>query len=300
MDPVALVAQLVQERLAPVFGFASGSDVSALAERALAVGASDVLERSSLRASTPDHPARQALGQRIASHTSASRSGTPVRRSSLRASSALPSRSSISAGLGRGRLVAIGASTGGTLALAEVLRELPADAAPVLVVQHMLPEFTRDFAERLNAACAVEVSEATHGDRVQRGRVLIAPGGMHMRLGRDLDAGLCVFLSHDAPVGKHRPSVDVLFQSCAEVVRAAAVGVLLTGMGDDGARGLLAMRSAGARTIVQDQASSVCVGMPSAAIHCGAAQEVLSLHQIARALVEIQGGAGVPSLPFRG
>ncbi|HET8936834.1 MAG TPA: chemotaxis protein CheB [Polyangiales bacterium] len=184
-------------------------------------------------------------------------------------------------------LLAIGASTGGTLALTELLRELPANAPPVLVVQHMLPEFTYDFAERLNDACVLQVRQASDGAMLEAGHVLIAPGGKHMRLARNALAALYVRVSDDAPVNKHRPSVDVLFKSCAEVLGAASVGVLLTGMGDDGARGLLALRNAGARTIVQDQASSACFGMPSAAIGLGAVEQVLSLRGISHALIEL-------------
>lgn len=184
-------------------------------------------------------------------------------------------------------LLAIGASTGGTLALTELLRALPASTVPVLVVQHMLPEFTQDFAERLNEACAMQVREARDGEVIAAGQVRIAPGGRHLRLARDAVGSLYVRVTEEAPVGKHRPSVDVLFRSCAEVLGPACLGVLLTGMGDDGARGLLALHNTGARTLVQDQASSACFGMPSAAIALGAARQVLSLRDIAHALREL-------------
>jgi two-component system, chemotaxis family, protein-glutamate methylesterase/glutaminase len=182
------------------------------------------------------------------------------------------------------RVVVIGASTGGTLALTELLRELPVAAPPVLVVQHMLPEFTRDFAERLDAACALEVREALDGEPLRPGTVRLAPGGRHLRVVRDASGQARVHISDDAPVGKHRPSVDVLFFSCAEVFGARAAGVLLTGMGDDGARGLFALRTAGARTLVQDPSNSACVGMPSAAIALGAVQHVLTLPELIQAL----------------
>jgi two-component system chemotaxis response regulator CheB len=184
-------------------------------------------------------------------------------------------------------VLAIGASTGGTLALTELLSCLPKSSPPILVVQHMLPEFTHDFAERLNAACALDVREASDGAALEVGRVLIAPGGQHLRLARDSDHRLYARVGADAPVNKHRPSVDVLFRSCAELLGPAAIGVLLTGMGDDGARGLLALHKRGARTLVQDQASSACFGMPSAAIALGAAQQVLSLRELAQALVAL-------------
>jgi two-component system chemotaxis response regulator CheB len=178
------------------------------------------------------------------------------------------------------RLVALGASTGGTEAIREVLVALPADAPPVLIVQHMPEKFTHAFANRLDGLCAVRVKEAADGDRALAGHVLIAPGSHHMRLARD-GATWIVRVGADAPVNRHRPSVDVLFQSCADLAGPSAVGVLLTGMGDDGARGLLAMRRAGAATLAQDEASCVVFGMPRAAIELGAAAHVVPLTRVA-------------------
>jgi two-component system chemotaxis response regulator CheB len=296
MDGLQLLAQLVHERIAPVLAVVSCADLNALTAQALALGASDVIVRSSLR-TTPGADALLTLPQRLEAlvHTSHSPPHAERRSAPTHGSDVRTSRLTAFPGVQRRRLVAIGASTGGTQALAELLRELPSNFPPVLIVQHMLPEFTHDFAERLNDGCALNVREAAHGEPVVRGSVLIAPGGQHMRLGRDASGLACVFLSQDAPVGKHRPSVDVLFDTCAEVAGAASVGVLLTGMGDDGARGLLAMRSAGAFTIAQDQATSVCFGMPSSAIKRGAAQEVLPLPRIGQLLIELT-SAG-PSLP---
>jgi two-component system chemotaxis response regulator CheB len=180
------------------------------------------------------------------------------------------------------RLIAIGASTGGTEALRTFLEALPADAPAVLVVQHMPEQFTRAFAARLDGLCAVGVREAVDGDRALAGHVLIAPGNRHMRLARD-GAAYVVRLSDDPPVNRHRPSVDVLFHSCAEVGATNVVGVIMTGMGDDGSRGLLAMRRAGARTLAQDEASCVVFGMPRTAIDLGAAERVLPLARLADA-----------------
>ena len=180
------------------------------------------------------------------------------------------------------RLIALGASTGGTEAIREVLSALPADAPAVLIVQHMPEHFTRAFANRLDGLCAVRVKEAADGDRALAGHVLIAPGSHHMRLVRD-GATYVVRLGADAAVNRHRPSVDVLFHSCAEVAGTSAVGILLTGMGDDGARGLLAMRQAGATTLAQDEASCVVFGMPRAAIELGAAAHVVTLSSMAEA-----------------
>lgn len=177
-------------------------------------------------------------------------------------------------------LIAIGASTGGPEALRSLIDALPADAPPILVVQHMPEGFTKAFAKRLDTTARVQVKEAMHGDLVAPGRVLIAPGNQHMML-----RGRYVQLASGALVSRHRPSVDVLFHSVAREAGAKAVGVILTGMGDDGVEGLKAMRRAGAHTIAQDEASSVVFGMPKEAIARGAAAEVLSLAHIPFALL---------------
>jgi len=178
------------------------------------------------------------------------------------------------------KVVVIGASTGGTEALREILEALPANAPAITIVQHMPELFTARFAERLNQLCQVHVKEAADGDTVLRGQVLIAPGNRHTLLKR---SGARYFVEvKDGPlVTRHRPSVDVLFRSAARYAGRNAVGVLLTGMGDDGARGLLELREAGAATIAQDEASCVVFGMPSEAIKLGAASRVLPLSHMA-------------------
>jgi two-component system chemotaxis response regulator CheB len=195
------------------------------------------------------------------------------------------------------RLIAIGASTGGTEAIREFLTALPADAPAVLIVQHMPEKFTRAFADRLDGLCAVRVKEASDGDRALAGHVLIAPGNQHMRLVRD-GAVYLVRLATDGPVNRHRPSVDVLFHSCAETAGANAAGVLMTGMGDDGARGLLAMRRSGAVTFAQDEASCIVFGMPKTAIELGAAAHVLPLDRLAEAALA-SGHEAAPALQRR-
>ncbi|MBI4246530.1 MAG: chemotaxis response regulator protein-glutamate methylesterase [Candidatus Rokubacteria bacterium] len=180
-------------------------------------------------------------------------------------------------------IIAVGASTGGTEALREFLAALPADAPGVVVVQHMPERFTRAFAERLDALCTVRVTEAEDGDRVLAGHVLIAPGNHHLRVVRD-GTLVRVRVSDDAPVNRHRPSVDVLFQAAAEALGPNGIGVIMTGMGSDGARGLLAMRQAGARTIAQDHDSCVVYGMPREAVTLGAAEQVVPLDRIAHAV----------------
>jgi two-component system chemotaxis response regulator CheB len=179
-------------------------------------------------------------------------------------------------------VIAVGASTGGTEALREFLAVLPSDAPGVVVVQHMPERFTRAFADRLDQLCTVRVKEADDGDRVLAGHALIAPGNRHMRLARDGGSYL-VRLSGEPPVNRHRPAVDVLFHSCATEALGHAVGVIMTGMGDDGARGLLAMRKAGARTLAQDEESCVVFGMPKVAVELGAAEDVVPLSRLAQA-----------------
>jgi two-component system chemotaxis response regulator CheB len=182
------------------------------------------------------------------------------------------------------RIVAIGLSTGGTQALERVLLALPRDCPGIVVVQHMMENFTTAFAERLNAVCAVAVAEAVDGRRLQRGQVLIAPGGKHLMVRRSGTAYYAEVV--DGPrVNRHKPSVDVLFRSVAKCAGPNALGVIMTGMGDDGARGLLEMRQAGSSTLAQDEATCVVFGMPKEAVKLGAAERQLPLQQIPQALI---------------
>ncbi|QDG54949.1 chemotaxis response regulator protein-glutamate methylesterase [Persicimonas caeni] len=183
------------------------------------------------------------------------------------------------------KLLAIGASTGGTTAISHIVTRFPADAPGTVIVQHIPGGFSRSFANRVNDLSAVRVVEAEDGMQIMTGNVYIAPGTHHLRVQRSGARFLCR-LSEDAPVSGHRPSVDVLFESVAQQVGHNAVGVLLTGMGADGARGLLAMRRAGAPTIAQDEATSVVWGMPGRAVDLDAAQQILPLDQIASAALE--------------
>jgi two-component system chemotaxis response regulator CheB len=178
------------------------------------------------------------------------------------------------------RLVALGMSTGGTRALEYVLPQLPRTCPGVVVVQHMPANYTKAFAERLDRMCAVDVREAVGGERLLPGTVLIAPGGRHLQIRRD-GAYYRAEVVDGPPVNRHKPSVDVLFRSVARHAGKNATALLLTGMGDDGARGLLELRQAGARTFAQDEATSVVFGMPREAIALGAAERVISLEQVA-------------------
>jgi two-component system chemotaxis response regulator CheB len=203
-----------------------------------------------------------------------------------RAAPSVPSSQLRAASAARVGVVAIGASTGGPEAIRMLLDVLPSDTPPVLIVQHMPEYFTRAFANRLNATSALHVREASDGDPLERGGVLVAPGGKHMRLVRR--AGhLAVEVAGGPLVSRHRPSVDELFRSVADVAGHDALGVLLTGMGDDGADGLLTMRRAGAATVAQDKASCVVFGMPAQAIQRGAAEEIAPLDGMADAILRL-------------
>jgi two-component system, chemotaxis family, protein-glutamate methylesterase/glutaminase len=182
------------------------------------------------------------------------------------------------------KLIIIGASTGGTEAIREVLVPLPPDAPAVLIAQHMPPGFTKSFAQRLNGLCRITVKEAEHGERVLPGHAYIAPGHAHLLLARS-GANYIAHLSDDPPVNRHRPSVDVLFRSAAQHAGKNAVGLILTGMGRDGAAGLLDMRNSGAYTLAQDEASCIVFGMPREAIALGAADEVAPLSEMSRRIM---------------
>lgn len=186
------------------------------------------------------------------------------------------------------KVVVVGASTGGTEALRVFLEMLPADAPGIVVVQHMPEGFTAAFAKRLDGLCRVTVQEAASGDTVMRGRALIAPGNRHTLLKRS-GARYYVEVKDGPLVSRHRPSVDVLFRSAARYAGANAVGVIMTGMGDDGARGLKEMKDAGAKTIAQDEASCVVFGMPNEAIKLGGADVVAPLERIAREVLKFSG-----------
>lgn len=182
------------------------------------------------------------------------------------------------------QVIAIGTSTGGTQALEAVLTKLPATSLGILIVQHMPEKFTAMFAERLNGLCQIEVLEARNGDRVIPGRALIAPGGKHMMLKRS-GAQYIVEVMDGPLVNRHKPSVDVLFRSVAKFAGSNALGIIMTGMGDDGARGMKEMHDAGARTIAQDEPSCVVFGMPKEAIKLGAVDQTIPLNQIPAAIV---------------
>lgn len=189
-------------------------------------------------------------------------------------------------------LIAIGASTGGTEAVLAIVRNFPADTPPVVVTQHMPPGFTRMYAQRLNTICAMEVKEAEDGEQLRQGMIYIAPGGLQMKVMRDTDRTYHLRVRQEERVNGHAPSVDVLFHSVAEAAGSLAVGVILTGMGADGAKGLLAMRQKGAFTIGQDEATCVVYGMPREAYNMGAVSRQLPLNLIADCVLNNLGRLG--------
>jgi two-component system chemotaxis response regulator CheB len=182
------------------------------------------------------------------------------------------------------KVVAIGTSTGGTQALEAVLTKLPATVAGIVIVQHMPEKFTAMFADRLNSLCKIEVREAQNGDRVLPGRALIAPGARHMMLKRS-GAQYYVDVVDGPVVNRHKPSVDVLFRSVAQVAGRNALGVIMTGMGDDGARGMKEMHDAGAQTVAEDESTCVVFGMPKVAIDLGGVDRIIPLDRIPQEII---------------
>ena len=214
--------------------------------------------------------------------------GARVRRAAPTAGAAPPVRADEPRALGRlstEKIVFIGASTGGTEATRELLMRLPADSPAVMITQHMPPGFTTSYSKRLDGLCRIHVKEASDGERVLPGHAYVAPGGLHLSVERS-GANYIARVRDGEPVNRHKPSVEVLFLSAARVVGPNALGVMLTGMGADGATAMKAMRDAGSYNMVQDEASCVVYGMPREAVAAGAAHEVLPLLQIAPHLIE--------------
>jgi two-component system chemotaxis response regulator CheB len=284
MDGLTFLQKLMAQHPIPVVICSSLSEKgSDAALKAMECGAVDVVAKPRVGTEEFFRESRATLCQAIKSAGQARlqkvRAAEPVRTAD-----AVLRRSAASSVEITERVVLMGASTGGTEALHFLLKALPAHAPAMVVVQHMPEKFTTAFAQRLDGLCAVSVKEAANGDPVLRGRVLLAPGNRHLLLKR---SGARYFAEvRDGPmVCRHRPSVDVLFRSGARYAGRNAVGVLLTGMGNDGARGLLELKEAGAATIAQDEATSLVFGMPHEAIKLGAASRVLPLQSIPAALM---------------
>ncbi len=224
---------------------------------------------------------KAAAAANVEALTRLSRTDTVQRRERLREAAAreMPGRFALE------RVIAIGASTGGTEAIAEVVARMPASAPPVVVAQHIPEMFSRSFSERVDGLSAMNVQEARDGEVLDSGCVYIAPGNHHLRLRREGDGVVCV-VSQDARVNRHRPSVEVLFESVARAVGPRAVGVLLTGMGSDGALGMQMLREAGARTLAQDRESSVVWGMPGSAVELNVVDRVVPLDAMAEQILD--------------
>jgi two-component system chemotaxis response regulator CheB len=293
MDGLTFLRRVMEGDPLPVVVFSGFTPRGAdKALEALRLGAVEVLGKPAGGPATFQASAREllrALREAAGARPRAGSSRLAGESSGVIARLAMPaSGSSVGAGGGGamdvGRVVAVGASTGGPEALHALLGAMPADCPPILVAQHMPAAFTPAFAARLHAESAIDVREAADGDEVRPGLALLAPGDAHMRLRRE-GRRLVVRLARSGRINGVQPSVDELFHSVAGAVGEDGVGVLLTGMGADGAEGLLAMRSRGARTIAQDEASSVVWGMPGAAVALGAAADVLPLERIAAAVL---------------
>lgn len=277
MDGLEFLERLMRLRPMPVVMVSSFTEAgSETTLKALELGAVDFIGKPRADGLKRMDEYAEELGEKIRAAKSA-RLRRQVMNRPASAQAAAPGR----AGGSNGKIIFVGASTGGTEAIKEFLLGVPIDCPPILIVQHMPETFTSSFARRLDGLCAPRVLESQGNEKVEPGTVYIAPGHSHLQIRRAASGYLTELLS-TSPVNRHRPSVDVLFDSAASVVGRQAVGVILTGMGKDGAQGLLRMRQAGAQTLGQDEASCVVYGMPREAFLIGAVAEQCSLDEISR------------------
>ena len=287
MDGLEFLSRLMRLRPMPVVMVSTlteqGADITL---RALEMGAVDYVAKPRIGVSNGLHElagdivdkirvASSAQVRRLAAAPAVVPAGTPAPSQPVRAP--LPR-------LSTEKIICIGSSTGGTEAIREVLMPMPADAPAIVITQHMPPGFTTSFAARLNTLCRIRVSEAQQGQRILPGHAYIAPGGHHLRIDRS-GSNYVAVIEDTEPVNRHRPSVEVLFKSAAHVLGPNAIGIMLTGMGGDGAQAMREMKDAGSYNYVQDEASCVVFGMPRMAIQAGAAHEILPLNQIANAVL---------------
>ena len=295
MDGITFLRKLMAQRPIPVVMCSSLTEAgSETLLQALEAGAVDVILKPKMGVAEHLNESRIRICDAVKAAAHARVQGgrrppSPPRTTEkkLTADAMLPAPSGRAMARTTETIVCIGASTGGTESLREVLEALPAAAPGIVIVQHMPEKFTASFARRLESLCQMEVKEAENGDSVLRGRVLIAPGNFHTMLERS-GARYHVSVKEGPLVSRHRPSVDVLFRSAARVAGANAVGVIMTGMGDDGAKGLQEMKQAGAFTIAQDEATSIVFGMPREAIALGCVDRIAPLQLLAQ---EIQRAA---------
>jgi two-component system chemotaxis response regulator CheB len=283
MDGLTFLRQLMSEHPTPVIICSSLAEKGAeLTLQALAAGAIDIITKPQLGVKDFLLEAKHLIWQTV--RAAAGAHMMRVHHSDIKKSPAVKTTVDlVSMTATTDSIIVIGTSTGGTQALEEILTKTPRTCPGIAVVQHMPEKFTAAFANRLNGLCDVDVKEAESGDRLIAGRVLIAPGGHHLEVQRS-GAQYIAKVFRGPSVNRHCPSVDVLFRSAARAAGQNAMGIIMTGMGDDGARGLLEMRQAGCRTIAQDENSCVVFGMPKEAIQLGAAKEVMPLSQISAVL----------------
>ncbi len=278
MDGVTFLRKLMRYHPLPVIVVSSLTEAgSELALAALAAGAVEVMCKPG---------AAYTVGDMVADLVEQIKAASRVDMKKRVLDAPQVTRLSLALARTTQQVLAIGASTGGTVAIEEILVALPANAPGTVITQHMPALFTKSFADRLNGLCAVEVREACDGDSVVSGVVLIAPGDHHLLLRRS-GARYYVNVKTGPLVNRHRPSVDVMFRSVAQTAGKNAVGVILTGMGADGAKGMLEMKNAGAVNIAQDEQSCIVFGMPKVAIEQGGVDEILPLNQIARRVLEL-------------
>jgi two-component system chemotaxis response regulator CheB len=290
MNGLSFLKRLMRVRPMPVVMLSShtqeGSDI---AFRALAMGAVDFVGKP-VAGGEADEDYPQLIVEKVRAAYAARDKIEPLDiNRAVDADEVLPNLAN--SAVTQSRVIVVGASTGGAEALKDILSTMPEDCPPIYIAQHMPGTFTKLFAKRLDGLCKIGVKEAEDEEPVLPGNAYVAPGGYHLRVARYGARGYGIKLAQDAPVNLHRPSVDVLFNSAAENAGADAVGVILTGMGKDGAQGMLAMRQKGAFTIAQDEATSIVFGMPKEAIDIGAAQVVVPLPNIARRIMSHLAGA---------
>lgn len=302
MDGISFLRKIMAEHPTPVIICSSLAEKGAQATfDAMAAGAVTIITKpkAGLKSFLEDaandivHAVRAAAraNMQVLSRLGSASAVNPINRPKLTADVILPPGAPTAMAKTTDQLIAIGTSTGGTQALEAVLTRLPSTCLGIVIVQHMPEKFTAMFAERLNSICEIEVREACNGDRVMPGRALIAPGGRHMMLKRS-GAQYVVEVVDGPLVNRHKPSVDVLFRSVAKFAGANALGIIMTGMGDDGARGMKEMHDAGAQTIAQDEASCVVFGMPKEAIKLGSVDNVMPLDSIPAAMINYTRHAG--------
>ncbi|MCW5666653.1 MAG: chemotaxis response regulator protein-glutamate methylesterase [Piscinibacter sp.] len=287
MDGIDFLGKLMRLRPTPVVMVSTlterGADVTL---RALELGAVDFVAKPKIGVSDGLRKLAEEITDKVRIAAKAHLRRAPVAVAAAASTEATARTTPAAIGrLSTEKLIFIGASTGGTEATKEVLMHLPPDCPAVVITQHMPPGFTRSYAARLDGLCRIRVAEARDGERVLPGHAYIAPGGHHLSVERS-GANYIARVQVGEPVNRHMPSVEVLFQSAARVVGPNALGIMLTGMGADGARAMREMRDAGSYNLVQDEASCVVFGMPREAIAQGAAHEVLPLTQIAGRLIE--------------